>query len=1001
MKVSLHTTADPAAAHAAAFLPWLKNAAGAAWRDRRSTAVLIPFRSDAYFLKALALSSGLDLLGVHFLTPGELRDRLARQLGVAARVPLREHLHLLLAIAAERIAKRQGHATTSSVAAAPDHLLKAIDLLNAGGWKFAQAGPAPLRPVVAEFERLVASAGFQLMHNADRALLAGARAVPPTFAALFVTGFNSLHWPLWPLLAAAVQSAECASVCLTEPRTEAETLDATWIGTWEENFGAAEPLAADASPRPFVEVLQLPESKSEIARRQSKPARAVEFLVGFNTAEQAQAIVAKALHFLADPACERLGILFPAAGALSRRTAELLAEHDVPHNDGLAHHAPGPLEDPAWPAWLELQESPRIPSVLRFLRAHPTPEKFFDGLPLTEIEDALPRVFNDLLIDDLAVVAEYLARHPRSRHADKLSAGLRALPFLPESASVAEFIEASGSIFRQLGWPERDEELRRLADDWSSLPQVVVARPAWLRWLRETLVSWRAERADGGNHPYSRVHLLPYAQAESQSWSHLIVAGLNEGQWPPTHEEAGFLGEEEIDALNLRVRTLNTRVVRQGRQGEGHSTVQPGHALCLGPAQRRELALRSFLNTIESASIAVAATASLYDESAPDRRLNPGDLFTRLYFCARGQAVSEDAMSALRTETARWLTAGGLQKTIAIDPLAGQQTRLAFDARRNAAQPFGEYEFALRTPLSKPLRLAATQWESAFASPALVWMNRLLGVAGRDAGDETPWSLATGQWVHHWLHAISGAPEPGAFAPLPASSELHTRVRHRAETFRDRVLAVLANGGRVLPDWWLSTWQQALHLAGQLAQRVAEVEGRTHLATEWKLRDTAIALGNGAELHVNGRLDLILAAAQPGAAPLPDDAWIVDYKTGNRNPLSLKKLGIGDGLQLALYALALHQLGARAVGVSLLTPDLTLTKAQLTLADLEAQNRLWKGLHAMQESGVFGMRGGLRDEFAFRGDYPLATLAIDPEVLAEKWALTHPEFAGDTGEEPA
>jgi hypothetical protein len=204
-----------------------------------------------------------------------------------------------------------------------------------------------------------------------------------------------------------------------------------------------------------------------------------------------------------------------------------------------------------------------------------------------------------------------------------------------------------------------------------------------------------------------------------------------------------------------------------------------------------------------------------------------------------------------------------------------------------------------------------------------------------------------------------------------------------------------------MPDWWLSTWQQALHLARQLAQRVAEVEGRTHVATEWKLRDTAIALGGGPELHVNGRLDLILAAAPPGASALPDDAWIVDYKTGNRKPLSLKKLGTGDGLQLALYALALHQLGTRAIGVSLLTPDLTLAKAQLTLADLQAQGWLWQGLRAMQENGVFGMRGGLRDEFTYRSDYPLATLAIDSEVLAEKWMLTHPDFAGADGEDLA
>ena len=137
-----------------------------------------------------------------------------------------------------------------------------------------------------------------------------------------------------------------------------------------------------------------------------------------------------------------------------------------------------------------------------------------------------------------------------------------------------------------------------------------------------------------------------------------------------------------------------------------------------------------------------------------------------------------------------------------------------------------------------------------------------------------------------------------------------------------------------------------------------------------------------------GRIDLILTGA-----PVPDDAWIVDYKTGNRKPLTAGKLPTGDGLQLALYALALN-----ARGVSLLTPALDLT-VQLTLADLLAQPRLWRGLLRMQEEGVFGMRGRLRDEFAFRGDYPLATLAIDQGVLDEKWALTHRDLCDE--EEPA
>ena len=46
------------------------------------------------------------------------------------------------------------------------------------------------------------------------------------------------------------------------------------------------------------------------------------------------------------------------------------------------------------------------------------------------------------------------------------------------------------------------------------------------------------------------------------------------------------------------------------------------------------------------------------------------------------------------------------------------------------------------------------------------------------------------------------------------------------------------------------------------------------------------------------------------------------------------------------------------------------------------------------------MRGAIRSEFNFTGAYPLATLAVDYDVLEAKWALTHPAFATQSEEEP-
>jgi hypothetical protein len=88
-----------------------------------------------------------------------------------------------------------------------------------------------------------------------------------------------------------------------------------------------------------------------------------------------------ALRFLADPACEASRhSLSRRAGALARRTASLLAERNVPHNDGLAHPAPGAFEDPVWPMWIELQENPRLPALLRVSSARTRHQnRFFSG----------------------------------------------------------------------------------------------------------------------------------------------------------------------------------------------------------------------------------------------------------------------------------------------------------------------------------------------------------------------------------------------------------------------------------------------------------------------------------------------------------------------------------------------------------------------------------------------------------------------------------------------
>jgi hypothetical protein len=212
----------------------------------------------------------------------------------------------------------------------------------------------------------------------------------------------------------------------------------------------------------------------------------------------------------------------------------------------------------------------------------------------------------------------------------------------------------------------------------------------------------------------------------------------------------------------------------------------------------------------------------------------------------------------------------------------------------------------------------------------------------------------------------------------------------------------------------MSGWGNALYLADCLAAKLAGLESDwTHMAPEWALDSpTKIQLSANESLRVRGRIDLILARGESNRSRLRfADLWIIDYKTGRLNALSwrerrskeastekFRKLLIkGRGVQLALYALATHALGASNVQLSLLGLADEL-EPQFRLADALAQKDFWRALYQMQETGGFGLVGPVHTEYGFAYDYPLATLAIDVDLLQEKWAMTHPALAIESGE---
>ena len=963
-----------------AIAPWFDQVLPEAWKRAWPTLVVVPTRGQANDLKSRLIAKGCSHLGLQFVTPAGLGALLARDDTTPRTEP--EHLRLLLAIAAGEIKERPNEPealAAKAVARAPAALLRALDRLGTAGWKFDELALPSFAPVVQRFHELLEQCDFVLPGEIDRRRLQQAASGPRKFSDVLITGFDGAHWPHWFLLRTAVALAENATIVLEEPRDNFADVDLCWIGSWEEVCGEAE-----RAQRPIHAPGDSLFSEMEM-RGGADTAKRFDFLIGTNFSEQAEAITRQCIRYLADEKCTRVGVIFPGSGALPRLVASLLARLEIPHNDGLAHIVPGIFESGEWQAWIELQRAPRLNSFLRFLNALPDPAALSPKISRQIFETVLRESYKDVLLDDLELLREFCARRAEEKFQSAAEA-LRMLPFLPPRATFAQFLEQTQVALAHLGWKQHALEIANVTHDWPQRLDAEFSRTLFLRWLEETAATSGAARAAAGDHPYARVQLLSVAQAQNQEWSHLILAGWNEGAWPPP-VSAEFARVEEIRVFNRSVQQLNKRATRQGSQGEGHNSVRENHSLYLGPSEQRGIALRQFNALLESASEGVTLTASLVQEDAPERFWNPSECFTELYLRTRHEPLTQTTLKHLQRATA-------LLPEPALAATNVQQTLLAFNARRDAAKPAGEYDFALRPNESdRPMpTLSVSDLERMVSSPAIIWMKRYLGVEAPD-DVANPWAATTGKWVHRWLASIIETHDGRIFSAFPSSAKIDNRIRLSADERRLALQQLCDLLGKTVPDWWSSGWLNARYFARHLGAKIGNATGWDWTAAELPVgREGAVKIADAVELQLRGQIDLVLA--QSDAVDFAGQKiWIVDYKTGSTKELKTSDLHDnlvkGTTLQLGLYALALRELGAAEVSVSILSLAVKNVAPQLSVVDLEPHTNVFADLAEMQRTGVFGMKGEIRPAFGYSAPYPLATLPIDNDILEDKWALTH------------
>ncbi len=980
--VSMHVAPSIPAAWEEVLWPWFERVLQHTWKQPLPSLVVVPTRTQGDDLRARLTAKGASHLGLQFVTPTTLRALLTRNDPTATVAP--EHLRLLLAIAATEMEDRPSESealAAKAVARTPGLLLRTLDRLATAGWKFEELTLQSFAPIVRRFNELLKKCDFVLQGEIDRRLLQRAGDGPRIFSNVLIAGFDGAHWSHWFLLRAAAELAvENATIVIEEPRENFSDVDLCWIGSWEEICGEAQ--------RATATTLTLSDSLFTEAemRGDSSPAKRFDFLIGTNLAEQADAIARQCIRYLAEDKCSRLGVIFPGAGALSRLVSSALGRLEILHNDGLGHVVPGIFESLEWQAWLELQRAPRLNSFLRFLNALPDSAILTSKVSRQVFENVLRESYNEILLDDLDLLREFSAQQAGEKSRAVVEA-LAALPFLAPRGTLAEFLEQTRAGLKYLGWLQHELEIESVTRDWPHSLDPVISRGLFLRWLEETAATFGPARSAEGDHPYARVQLLTVPQAQNQEWSHLIFAGCNEGAWPPP-SVAAFAREDEIRAFNRSAQRLNKRAASQGSQGEGHISVRENFSFYLGPAEQRAIALRQFDALIDSTSEGLTLAASLVQEDAPERFWNPSERFTQLYLKSRGEALTSAALTNLQAATA-------LLPAPPLSTVDVQQTLAAFNARRDRTTKAGEYDFALRPDESYQARpiLSVSNLQDMVTSPAMVWMERYLGVkVPEETGD--PWSAASGKWVHHWLAQMATAKAEGIFTTFPNSTAIDERVRFSADERRAILQNLCQALGKAMPDWWNSGWLSALYLARHLGGKIARADNWKWIATEVRIgRDGAVKIADGIELQLRGQIDLVLAENNADNFA-GQKIWIIDYKTGTTKELRTTDLHDnlvkGATLQLGLYAFALSALGAAEVKASILSPMVRNTGPQLSVTELAPHTNVFADLAEMQRTGVFGMKGEVRPAFGFSKPYPLATLAIDYDVLEDKWALTHP-----------
>lgn len=971
--------------------PWFREHATSVCMDSLPSVVLTPSHAWGSVLKKHLFQAGIATIGLRFWTLKELRHYFLQTFFPERHLALREDLHLFMAIAAtiglsscreKSDSFEDSMHICQSVAATPERFMATYDAIAVAGFDSTIFEAKIWRLIASHFEKLMAQSGLFPYWQLDRLFVEKGR-TSKTLKNLLIIGFEEGDWKSITLMHAALEQAKDAILCWSlSEGTGNKSSQLAWAGNWEEWYSDFETLPSVCSS--YQQLILF------LEREEAQPPPLVHYRIADNLCEEGNIIVQQTLCYLADSKVDQVGIVFPNPSALARQVALLLKQFKVPHYDGIGALSPLDEKQTLILHWIVLQEEAELDSLLSFI-AILCERQIMTQAFAKKIRRVFRSAFEDTLTNDLTVIRAYLS---------DMAAGEQAIAFLEEWVSLP--LRGSLHIF----FEKTVAQLTKLTDEVfqpffsNNIPILTrfndepVERKVFLKWLREMLNASKRKRLKTDNNPLTRVLLLLAEDAVGLSFDQLILAGLNQ-------KNGSFQGQEYVGLSEEYIKRLNRSFIRTGSQGEGHWVTSEDKGLISSSSQLKALFWDRF-DWMTTNALHLTLTASRFSEESSSQPEPISECLIHFYQKHKGEMLDAVGLEKLSVLTKEWMVdlatvLKGAQDKNPVGPLTSTaKTLKAFETRRKGEEPFGEFEMSYRKDSHGKLSFSCKTWECFLQRPALVWFEHVLRVKPSTLFNAPiQWRLTQGSWIHLWLSLESDRP----FMKRPDKEAWSQAVNKRAASLRLAVRQAYEKAGRSLPDWWNACWTEALHNALHFVELLAEVKDWDYMASEWRLPEHCVArMDNGqAGLSLHGRMDLVFstnALMQDVHDFASTELWVIDFKTGGDPKLTIRHLQNGKGVQLALYAIALHSLGCKKTFVSLVKSDTLPSNIhmenRLKATELIELKDLWQGLLQVQERGVLGMGSAIRSEHHFVGDFPLATLSIPQNILERKWRLSHP-----------